>query len=484
MAEHDLTATLGGFLDRHLVFPLLEFLQEKEVRPLVSRRRPARAAPSHPRARPLACAASDPLAPHRAAPTAAAQVYPVDELMKAKLDLLYPTNMVDFAMDIWQKLHDTEDVPEAMAERRQQVLARLHKLEAETAPLREVLDDAALVEHLRAEKSFSLAGLADKYGLPADCVRGLYEWARFKFECGDYGGAALYLGHYRALSGSADGCLNALWGKLAAEILVQNWEAASEELGRLRDAIEARAGSTAALMQLQQRSWLMHWALYVLFNTQGGPAQLVDLFFHERYLNALCTHCAHLLRYLVAGLVLTAKRRRMLLAELARLCAQEADTYSDPLTKFVVALQLDCDFDGALRHLAECEGPMECDLFLAPHRVQFALAAKGLLFEAYCRIHARIDITAVAAKLKMEVDDAERWIVTLVRDAHLDARIDSTEHHVVLSAPPLPVYQKVIDKTKGAHFRSVVLASALEQRAADIAAKAAAALAAAPAPAH
>lgn len=31
MAEHDLTARMGSFLDRHLVFPLLEFLSVKEV---------------------------------------------------------------------------------------------------------------------------------------------------------------------------------------------------------------------------------------------------------------------------------------------------------------------------------------------------------------------------------------------------------------------------------------------------------------------
>ena len=31
MAEHDLTARMGCFLDRHLVFPLLEFLSVKEV---------------------------------------------------------------------------------------------------------------------------------------------------------------------------------------------------------------------------------------------------------------------------------------------------------------------------------------------------------------------------------------------------------------------------------------------------------------------
>ena len=32
-SKHDLTSELGKFLDRHLVFPLLEFLQAKKVYP-------------------------------------------------------------------------------------------------------------------------------------------------------------------------------------------------------------------------------------------------------------------------------------------------------------------------------------------------------------------------------------------------------------------------------------------------------------------
>ena len=31
MAEYDLTSKIGGYLDRHLVFPMLEFLTEKKV---------------------------------------------------------------------------------------------------------------------------------------------------------------------------------------------------------------------------------------------------------------------------------------------------------------------------------------------------------------------------------------------------------------------------------------------------------------------
>ena len=32
MAEYDLTSKIGGYLDRHLVFPMLEFLTEKKVK--------------------------------------------------------------------------------------------------------------------------------------------------------------------------------------------------------------------------------------------------------------------------------------------------------------------------------------------------------------------------------------------------------------------------------------------------------------------
>ena len=65
--QYDLTLTNSRYLDRHLVFPLLEFLGSR-------------------------------------------QLYDAAEIEAAKLALIEKTNMVDYAVDIYQQLHQTDEV--------------------------------------------------------------------------------------------------------------------------------------------------------------------------------------------------------------------------------------------------------------------------------------------------------------------------------------------------------------------------------------
>ena len=69
MATYDLTPRIAPNLDRHLVFPILEFLQERRL-------------------------------------------YEDGQILKEKIELLNKTNMVDYAMDIHKSLYHTEDVPQ------------------------------------------------------------------------------------------------------------------------------------------------------------------------------------------------------------------------------------------------------------------------------------------------------------------------------------------------------------------------------------
>jgi tetratricopeptide (TPR) repeat protein len=73
-----------------------------------------------------------------------------------------------------------------------------------------------------------------------DQIEALYQYAKFQFECGNYSGAADYLYQYRALCTNSERSVSALWGKLAAEILMQNWDVALEELNRLKEIIDSK----------------------------------------------------------------------------------------------------------------------------------------------------------------------------------------------------------------------------------------------------
>lgn len=175
---HELSPILAKYLDRHLVFPLLEFLQEKGI-------------------------------------------YDEVDIFKAKLALLDKTNMVDFAMDIYKSLNNVDEVPVHMKEHRSEVVARLRQLQHEVEPIVKCLENPAVVRNFRQDKAFNLQFLQDDFQINAQHVESLYQYARFQFECGNYTSAADLLQSYRSLCTNSERNTSALWGKLAAEILMQ-----------------------------------------------------------------------------------------------------------------------------------------------------------------------------------------------------------------------------------------------------------------------
>merc|ERR1712066_301339 len=142
----------------------------------------------------------------------------------------------------------------------------------------------------------------------------------------------------------------------------------------------------------------------------------------------------------------------------------EASGYSDPVTRFLLALYTDMEFDQAQQELKECEKVCKGDYYLYRHWSEFEENARLLIFETYCRIHQCIDIRMIASKLNMTPTEAELWIVKLIQSAKLDARIDSEKSRVVMSKAPASVYQQVIEKTKNLSFRSTMLLSNLEKK--------------------
>jgi hypothetical protein len=106
MATYELSSTLARYLDKHLCFPLLEFLQDKGV-------------------------------------------YNEEDIMRAKIALLQGTNMVDFAMDIHKELYQSEDVPAAMTDRRTEVVNRLRSLQKAVDPIINCLSNPNVIRNFR-----------------------------------------------------------------------------------------------------------------------------------------------------------------------------------------------------------------------------------------------------------------------------------------------------------------------------------------------
>eukprot|EP00743_Colponemidia_sp_Colp-15_P000810 GILK01000895.1.p1 GENE.GILK01000895.1~~GILK01000895.1.p1 ORF type:complete len:457 (+),score=91.27 GILK01000895.1:56-1372(+) len=419
MAQYDLTKALSPFLDPHMILPLLEHVQQKNV-------------------------------------------FPENDIIKSRMDLLSSTNMVDFAMDNYKALNPGAEVPKEMVEKRGKVVSQLKRLQAECEPLVRVLDNVELVKQLRTEKLFNMSYLQENFQITPAVVDSLYSYAKFQFDCGNYLSAADYLYHFRALSNNGDKNFMALWGKLAAEILMKNWETAMDDFNRLRENIDNRTFSSQTQL-LNQRTWLIHWGLSVFFNHPNGRNVMIDFVFSEKYLNTVQTSCPHILRYLAAA-VITTKRRRAMLKDLVKVIEQEAYHYQDPITDFLQCLYTHFDFDGAQQKLQQCTEVLKTDYFLAPMHDEFLDNARLLIFETYCRIHQCIDIGMLASKLNMSAAEAEVWIVNLIRNARLDAKINSEKNQVIMGTQYPSVYQQVIEKTKGLSFRSSVLANNIEKR--------------------
>ena len=199
---------------------------------------------------------------------------------------------------------------------------------------------------------------------------------------------------------------------------------ALEDLTTLRDEVEkSGARESSPLVMLEQRTWLLHWAVFVCFGdpnnapaTRAGLQNFLDIALSEKYISTIQHNCPHLLRYVTVAAIFTPKRRKNNLRDVcATLNVCEGD-YSDAFTRFVTSVLVDFDFDEAQKQLEASLGLLPDDPFLGALAGDFGETARLLVFETYCRLHSKIDIGSLAQKLGMSSDDAEVWIVNLIRN--------------------------------------------------------------------
>lgn len=359
--QHNLLPNLIPHLDRHLVFPLLNFLEEETP-----------------------------------------EDEDTTEFTQLKYNLLKNTNMSDFVGDLHAQLNNLSERPAEFSAKRDAVLEKRRVFEEETEKIQNLLSDADVVGNLRSDKVSNMAFLKDNHGVTPAMVDQLYEFGQFQYSCGDYGSASELLYQFRVLSTDNDKVNAATWGKLASDILTTNWESAMEEVTKLKESIDTRLFNNP-LAQLEHRTWLLHWSLFPFFNYEPARDVLTELFFSPPYINTIQTSCPWILRYLSAAVITNRNRPsgkggfaygnyQKQLKDLVRVVRQEQYEYTDPVTGFVKALYVDFDFEDARKRLAEADEILRSDFFLVATSEAFLDAARHLISESYCKIHQRIDI--------------------------------------------------------------------------------------------
>jgi len=421
LVKYDLTHKMTPYLDRHLIFPIFQFLGEIGT-------------------------------------------YKKEDIMRAEIALLSETNMIDFAMDKYETIG--EEPPAALELRRDQVIEKLSTQRDRVLKLLELLENDEEVQKMKTIKS--IAEICTVFELEEDVFDGLMNYAKLQFDCGNYSLCGDLLKHYRSImSQDAERPMtwrlsSSWWGSLASKILQGEFEEGAEDIYKLDDLLENTKMTKREV--LLQRTWLLHWALFCIFQDSGSvPGKLLDQFLNEKSMSIISLACPHLFRYVSACLILN-KRVKHLMRETVWIISNERETYNDPITRFLLALFDTYDFDEAQLELKECEKVCKADFFLSKCWADFEENARLLIFETYCRIHQCINIEMIASKLNMEAEEAELWIVKLIQNAKLDARIDSEKSRVVMTKGYPTVYQQVLEKTKNLSFRSTMMLSNLEKR--------------------
>lgn len=244
-----------------------------------------------------------------------------------------------------------------------------------------------------------------------------------------------------------------------------------EDLKELRDLVDSRV-FTDHLEQLQQRTWLAHWGLFVFFNLENGLQDMLDFYFQDKMLNTVQTTSPHILRYVAIAVIASASRKPVM-KDLIRTLILEKELYSDSVTEFLLAIYLDFDFKKAFSKLQECEELVENDFFLAHLAGEqnigetFIKCARQLLFETICTLYKRIDMSEIAGVLGLqESDDYLPKLVQMIRDARINAKVDAENLQLIMDTNVRGVHQSIVDldKDKGLAERTRKLMAQVEKK--------------------
>jgi translation initiation factor 3 subunit E len=393
-------------------------------------------------------------------------IYERKSVLTSVLTVCKRTKLTENALRLFADLHDLPEgpvgpalvgalPPAAQAELKQLqdadarcVSEMAQCLDAMGQVLRELVgvhETPPQLTQLKEEGKFHLEYLVSELGITEQQVDAMYTAAKMRYETGDYVGSYAYLALYEELKypKQDDVPLEVSWGKFASALMGDDMLAqADQEMEYIAKALRVRGPlAMTDSSRLQQRTWLLHWGLFLLANYPVRRDALIEFYMQEENMMCMCLTCPWLLRYIIASVLGSNagpnKRFRYAPKTILRTIAPEVAQLRDPFVAFLRALLVDFDFEAGNKIIRDCQDAIATDIFL--DRIvgaAFLASARGFLFDVYCRVHQKIDLRTLAVQVDMSEEDVEKWVVGLIRSAALDAKVDSTSRTVEMMQTP------------------------------------------------
>ena len=121
------------------------------------------------------------------------------ENKQLKAELLKGTNMFDYLGKLDAEIKGQSQPAKEFAAKREDVIKKRDTLEEQTEKLRGLLEDEAVVSNFRSDKVANLKYLETEHGVQPEMVNALYDFGNFQYSCGEYQQAADVLYQFRVL---------------------------------------------------------------------------------------------------------------------------------------------------------------------------------------------------------------------------------------------------------------------------------------------
>jgi len=358
-----------------------------------------------------------------------------------------------------------EQVPAEVIKRKEQLDNQAKTFDEQFNPVATIFEDERVIERIdlprdRDGNSKALKFMQQEFDFKIEMLETLYKYSKFQYECGYYNLASTALHYYRNCAPQDDpNYLNALYGKLASEILDalnrppnsedndEEWIHAKDDLSKLRAYIDSEPFDTEQEL-LQHRAWLLHWSLFIHFNTSTGCDEIIEMFLNQQaYLNTIQIICPHLLRYVAVAVISKNEKQKNTLKDLVNIIGMERENYNDPITGFLACLYIDSDLEGAQEKLKECKAMFNGDFFLSELFEGLRENIRALLFEMLCKIHKNISFEMVANSLDMDQSEVESWIDEFIKEFGIGGeKVDIHPDRIVIEKKEANLYEKITER--------------------------------------